>query len=206
MSTTYGATGLRQTTASTRRAFSFFRKYWSALQERRERRLSVLSDGEPIDIGTTRGEIDYVASNRSIDPRGIRSAEWVRYLPTVDGQIALFQTHQYPEVDLRYPCHQKNSAREFEQAMTAFQIQPDWYEEYWLKPKKASPSGLARWWRWNLASYSILCAAKASVLVAFIRTERIRRRSMRARMHWQPQADIRQRLSISMRRRTDPQT
>ena len=26
----------------------------------------------------TRGEIDYVASNRSIDPRGIRSAEWVQ--------------------------------------------------------------------------------------------------------------------------------
>jgi hypothetical protein len=26
-----------------------------------------------MDIGTTRGEIDYVASNRSIDPRGIRS-------------------------------------------------------------------------------------------------------------------------------------
>ena len=92
MSTTYGATGLRQTTASTRRAFSFFRKYWSALQERRERRLSVLSDGEPIDIGTTRGEIDYVASNRSIDPRGVRSAEWVQYLPTVDGQIVQFQT------------------------------------------------------------------------------------------------------------------
>jgi hypothetical protein len=28
-----------------------------------------------MDIGTTRGEIDYVASNRDIDPRGIRSAE-----------------------------------------------------------------------------------------------------------------------------------
>jgi hypothetical protein len=40
-----------------------------------------------MDIGTTRGEIDYVASNRDIDPRGIRSAEWVRYLPTADGQI-----------------------------------------------------------------------------------------------------------------------
>jgi hypothetical protein len=29
-----------------------------------------------MDIGTTRGEIDYVASNRGIDPRGIRSAGW----------------------------------------------------------------------------------------------------------------------------------
>jgi hypothetical protein len=33
-----------------------------------------LSDRELMDIGTTRGEIDYVASNRDIDPRGIRSA------------------------------------------------------------------------------------------------------------------------------------
>jgi uncharacterized protein YjiS (DUF1127 family) len=33
-----------------------------------------LSDRELMDIGTTRGEIDYVASNRLVDPRGIRSA------------------------------------------------------------------------------------------------------------------------------------
>jgi hypothetical protein len=33
-----------------------------------------LSDRELIDIGTTRGEIDYVASHRDIDPRGVRSA------------------------------------------------------------------------------------------------------------------------------------
>jgi uncharacterized protein YjiS (DUF1127 family) len=30
-----------------------------------------LSDRELMDIGATRGEIDYVALNRSIDPRGI---------------------------------------------------------------------------------------------------------------------------------------
>jgi uncharacterized protein YjiS (DUF1127 family) len=30
-----------------------------------------LSDWELKDIGTTRGEIDYVASNRGTDPRGI---------------------------------------------------------------------------------------------------------------------------------------
>jgi uncharacterized protein YjiS (DUF1127 family) len=35
--------------------------------------LSCLNDFELQDIGITRGEIDYVASNRSIDPRGIRS-------------------------------------------------------------------------------------------------------------------------------------
>src|SRR5258708_37159493 len=38
-----------------------------------------LSDRELMDIGTTRGEIDYVASNRGIDPRGIRrTGEHVR--------------------------------------------------------------------------------------------------------------------------------
>ena len=78
MSTTYGATGLGQTAASTRRLSSFFRGYWRAFQERRERRrlraaLCDLSDRELMDIGTTRGEIDYVVSNRGVDPRGIRS-------------------------------------------------------------------------------------------------------------------------------------
>jgi uncharacterized protein YjiS (DUF1127 family) len=78
MSTTYGATGLGQTAVSTRRLSSFFKRYWRAFQERRERRrlraaLCDLSDRELMDIGTTRGEIDYVVSNRGIDPRGIRS-------------------------------------------------------------------------------------------------------------------------------------
>jgi uncharacterized protein YjiS (DUF1127 family) len=76
MSTTYGATGLGQTAALTRRVSSFFNRCWGALQERRERQrvrtaLCDLSDWELKDIGTTRGEIDYVASNRGIDPRGI---------------------------------------------------------------------------------------------------------------------------------------
>jgi uncharacterized protein YjiS (DUF1127 family) len=80
MSTTYGATGSALTAASTRRVSSFFRRYCDAFQERRRRRrlraaLCDLSDRELRDIGTTRGEIDYVASNRDIDPRGIRSAE-----------------------------------------------------------------------------------------------------------------------------------
>jgi uncharacterized protein YjiS (DUF1127 family) len=34
-----------------------------------------LTDWELEDIGIARGEIDYVASNRGIDSRGIRSAE-----------------------------------------------------------------------------------------------------------------------------------
>jgi len=78
MSTAYNAAGLGQTTASTRRVYSFLRSYWEAFQERRKRQrlradLSCLNDFELQDIGISRGEIDYVASNRSIDPRGIRS-------------------------------------------------------------------------------------------------------------------------------------
>ena len=77
MSATYGATGLGQTAASARCVSSFFKRYWAAFQERRKRqrlRVCDLSDRELMDIDTTRGEIDYVASNRGIDPRGIRSA------------------------------------------------------------------------------------------------------------------------------------
>jgi uncharacterized protein YjiS (DUF1127 family) len=92
MSTTHSTTRLERTSGSTRHVASFIWKYWDAFRERRERQklratLSNLSDTELMDIGTTRGEIDYVASHRGIDPRGIRSGEWLRYLPTVDGQI-----------------------------------------------------------------------------------------------------------------------
>ena len=92
MSTTQGTAWLERTSGSTRHVASFIWKYWDAFQERRERQklratLSNLSDAELMDIGTTRGEIDYVASHRGIDPRGIRSSDWLRYLPTVDGQI-----------------------------------------------------------------------------------------------------------------------
>jgi uncharacterized protein YjiS (DUF1127 family) len=78
MSTTYGARGLGQTAVSTGRVSSAFKDFWGALQEwRKWERLRAdfcdLSDRELMDIGTTRGEIDYVASNRFIDPRGIRS-------------------------------------------------------------------------------------------------------------------------------------
>ena len=80
MSTTYSTTGLGQTTASTPRVCSGFKNLWGAFQEWRKWErlradLSNLSDRELMDIGTTRGEIDYVASNRGIDPRAIRSAE-----------------------------------------------------------------------------------------------------------------------------------
>jgi uncharacterized protein YjiS (DUF1127 family) len=72
MNTAQSAMWLEQTAVSTRRVFGAF-------QERRKRQrlratLCDLSDSELKDIGTNRGEIDYVAWNRGIDPRGIRSA------------------------------------------------------------------------------------------------------------------------------------
>ena len=79
MSTTYGTTRLERASGATRHVARFIWKYWDAFQERRERQklratLSDLSDRELTDIGTTRGEIDCVASHRGIDPRGIRSS------------------------------------------------------------------------------------------------------------------------------------
>src|SRR5260370_16824109 len=77
MSTTYGATGLGATAASTRRVSSFFKRYWDAFQARRKERrkrqreraeLYRLNDWELMDIGMTPGEIEYVVSNRSFEP------------------------------------------------------------------------------------------------------------------------------------------
>ena len=78
MNTAFRTTGLAQTTGSTRRVFSLFRRYCGAFQEWRKREklcadLFGLNDTELQDIGIARGEVDHVASNRSIDPRGIRS-------------------------------------------------------------------------------------------------------------------------------------
>jgi uncharacterized protein YjiS (DUF1127 family) len=60
----------------------FSEGFWAAFQEWREQRrvratLSGLSDWELMDIGTTRGEIQYIAANRAIDPRGIRSVDYL---------------------------------------------------------------------------------------------------------------------------------
>jgi uncharacterized protein YjiS (DUF1127 family) len=79
MNTARGVIGFERNTGSKRRIFSFFKGYWAALQERRKREklradLSCFSDFELNDIGIARGEIDYVVANRSIDPRGVRSA------------------------------------------------------------------------------------------------------------------------------------
>ena len=75
MSTTYDARELGQTAVSIGGVSGFFRKYWRAIQERRDRQrlqaaLDDLSDRELRDIGITRGEIGYVARTAlSVDPR-----------------------------------------------------------------------------------------------------------------------------------------
>jgi uncharacterized protein YjiS (DUF1127 family) len=79
MSTIHETTELRQVTAR-RQVFSPLEIYWAAFKEWRKRGrlqadLTDLSDHELMDIGISRGEIDYVASHRGSDPRGIRSAE-----------------------------------------------------------------------------------------------------------------------------------
>jgi uncharacterized protein YjiS (DUF1127 family) len=78
MNTTCRTTRLAPPTGSTWRVSSAFKNFWDAFQEwRKWERLRTdfcnLSDRELTDIGITRGEIDYVACNRSIDARGVRS-------------------------------------------------------------------------------------------------------------------------------------
>ncbi|WP_213289210.1 DUF1127 domain-containing protein [Bradyrhizobium sp. sGM-13] len=74
MSTIHGLTELRPATAK-RQVYSPLEAYWNAFQEWRKREklrteLCRLTDSELADIGITRGEIDYVASNHSfaLDP------------------------------------------------------------------------------------------------------------------------------------------
>ncbi len=79
MSTINEITKLQNPATANRQVYSPLEAYWKAFQERRKRRrlqteLCRLTDGELMDIGITRSEIDYVASNRSIDPTGFRSS------------------------------------------------------------------------------------------------------------------------------------
>ena len=76
MSTAHSAIGLGRMTGSTRCVAGFFKRYWDAFQERRKERrkrqreraeLYRLNDWELMDIGMTRGEIEYVVSNRSFE-------------------------------------------------------------------------------------------------------------------------------------------
>jgi uncharacterized protein YjiS (DUF1127 family) len=72
MSTIYGPTELGPATAK-RQVYSPLEAYWNTFQAWRKREklrteLCRLTDSELADIGITRGEIDYVASNRSSSP------------------------------------------------------------------------------------------------------------------------------------------
>ena len=76
MSTIQETTELRPATAK-RQVYSPLEAYWNAFQAWRKREklrteLCRLTDNELADIGITRGEIDYVASNRSISPDPLR--------------------------------------------------------------------------------------------------------------------------------------
>jgi uncharacterized protein YjiS (DUF1127 family) len=61
---------------------SLIRRYWRAFQERRQRSrdtLQDLSDRELMDIGLTRGEIDYITPERAIDALRDRATDlWSR--------------------------------------------------------------------------------------------------------------------------------
>jgi uncharacterized protein YjiS (DUF1127 family) len=77
MATSYHVSISRQTFASIELGLSLLGGCYVALHDWRERRrirarLVDLSDRELHDIGISRGEIDYVALNGDIDPRGIR--------------------------------------------------------------------------------------------------------------------------------------
>jgi uncharacterized protein YjiS (DUF1127 family) len=76
MDTTYNGVGSKQTIAPVRLGMTVFSRCWAALREWREReslraKLHHLSDRELRDIGIARGEVEYVASHRSIDPRSV---------------------------------------------------------------------------------------------------------------------------------------
>lgn len=78
MTTTFSTTAFSRTTRTKRHLFGLIGTCRCAFQEWRKRErlradLCALNDRELQDIGITRGEVDYVASNRSCDPRGVRS-------------------------------------------------------------------------------------------------------------------------------------
>jgi uncharacterized protein YjiS (DUF1127 family) len=79
MSTIYVTTGFGQITTPMRRALGLFEKCLSVLCEWQQRNalrgaMYHLGDRELQDMGTARGEIEYVARSRFVDPRGARSA------------------------------------------------------------------------------------------------------------------------------------
>ena len=84
MSTLHGITELGPATAK-RQVYSPFENYWNTFLAWRKRdrlctQVCHLTDSELMDIGITRGEIDYVASNRSISLDPLR---WMSDIATL---------------------------------------------------------------------------------------------------------------------------
>lgn len=53
---------------------------------------------------------------------------------------------------------------EFERAIGAFRVQPDWYEEYWLRPNKAAAPSTERRWRWKFVFlFHLVCSHGVNV-------------------------------------------
>ena len=76
MYTALGAAELKRATRSSQRVSNFLGSCWEVFQQWRNRdrlrtELYGLNDRELMDIGISRGEIDYFASNRNTDPRDI---------------------------------------------------------------------------------------------------------------------------------------
>ncbi|MDH2383864.1 DUF1127 domain-containing protein [Bradyrhizobium sp. CER78] len=74
MDTPYNVAGSPQAIAPAHPRFAIVSRCWAALLDWQLRavlrdRLCDLNDRELRDIGITRGEIDYVASHRAVDPR-----------------------------------------------------------------------------------------------------------------------------------------
>jgi len=98
--------------ASTRSGLNLFKRCWGALLERRSRErlradLCDLSDSELLDIGISRREVDYVASNRSIDPPGVRSTNGGTFLVAMLGTvcIVLFASEANAQCTARAALH-----------------------------------------------------------------------------------------------------
>ena len=75
--------GARPAAASTQSILSLLKRYWRAFQERRQREslraaLADLSDRDLMDIGLTRGEIDYITPQRAIDRLRENAYLWSR--------------------------------------------------------------------------------------------------------------------------------
>lgn len=80
MDAIYNLVELTQTMASARLGSTFWKRAWTGLLEWRERyrlraRLYDLSERELRDIGITRGEVEYLAANRSKDCRSVVTSQ-----------------------------------------------------------------------------------------------------------------------------------